>query len=250
MLASTLRRSHRSGPGLVEEGYIVSHQVEDFCCVGAIGTGALEVGLAAEFVPERPPHSTGNEPALDPEDDVAEEGHPAGGPDAAVHPSGGGCIGVEKTRERGAALPRVDVQRPARDVPDHDLGRELVALDPRGLAPLTGQKRDQRAQHFVGAPEPFTRDLDDGMRPSGFAQLIENKSRLPAPVHQGRPPSIRSNGKPERQRPLMHGPLPGRDGDQVAGRQIRQLGTGLGVGGVKLAGHQQIVGSPALRSPT
>ncbi len=35
----------------------------------AIGTRALDVALAAKPVPERPPHSIGNEPALDLEDD-------------------------------------------------------------------------------------------------------------------------------------------------------------------------------------
>ena len=65
------------------------------------------------------------------------------------YPSGGGRVGFEKARERSAALPRIDVKRPARDVADHRLGREFVALDLGGLARLTGQKRDQRAQHLV-----------------------------------------------------------------------------------------------------
>ena len=192
----------------------------------------------------------GDEPAFDPEDDVAEESHPAGRPDVAAHPSRCRRVGVEKPRERGAPLPRIDVERPARDVADHDLGREVVALDPGRLALLTRQKRDQRAQHFAGAPKPFARDLDDGMRPTGFAQVVEHKSGLPAPAHEGRPPSIRSEGEPERQRPLLDGPLAGRDRDQVAGGQVRQLGARLGVGGVKLAGHEQIVGRPALRNST
>jgi len=46
----------------------------------------------------------------------------------------------------------------------------------------------------------------------------------------------------------MNGPLPGRDYDQVASGQVRQLGASLGVGGLKLAGHQEVVGRPALRS--
>ena len=204
--------------------------------------------MAAEFVRERPSHSIGDKPAFDPEDDVAEEGHPAGWPDVAPYPSRGRRIGVEKPSERGAPSREKMSSAQLGDVADHDLGREVVVLDPRRLALLTRQKRDQRAQHFVGAPEPFARDLDDGMRPTGFAQLVEHKSRLPAPAHEARPPSIRSEGEPERQRPLMDGPLPGRDGDQVAGGQVRQLGASLGVGGVKFAGHQEIVGRPALRS--
>jgi len=126
-------------------------------------------------------------------------------------------------------------------------GRELVALDSDGFAPLTGQKRDKRAQHFARPAEPFARDLDDGMRPAGFAQAIEHKSGLPAPTYKARPPSIRSEGVPERQCPLMHGAHAGRDRDQVAGRQVRQLGAELGAGGMKLARHQEIVGRPALR---
>jgi hypothetical protein len=132
MSASTLRRSH-GGPGLVEERYIVSHQVEDFGSVRAVGTRALDVALAAEFVRERPSHAIGDEPAFDAEDDVAEERHPAGWPDTVANPPRGGRIGVEKTSERGATLPRVDVERPARHVADHDLRREVVALDPGRL---------------------------------------------------------------------------------------------------------------------
>ena len=130
------------------------------------------------------------------------------GLNATPHPLRGGRIGVEKERERGAPLPRIYVQRPARDVADHDLGREFVVLDAGGLVPLTGQKGDQRAQHFARTTEPFPRDLDDRMRPTGFAQVVEHQSGFPAPAHEGRPPSSRSEGIPERQRPLVYGALP------------------------------------------
>jgi hypothetical protein len=48
--ASTPSRSRLDGPGLVQEGYIGSHRVEDFGGAGAVGTRALDVALAAEFV--------------------------------------------------------------------------------------------------------------------------------------------------------------------------------------------------------
>jgi len=127
-------------------------------------------------------------------------------------------------------------------------GRELVALDSDGFAPLTGQKRDKRAQHFARPAEPFARDLDDGMRPAGFAQAIEHKSGLPAPTYKARPPSIRSEGVPERQCPLRDGTLAAGDRDQVAGRQVGQLSAGRGAGRVELAGHEEIIGCPALRN--
>jgi hypothetical protein len=44
------------------------------------------------------------------------------------------------------------------------------------------------------------------------------------------------------------GPLPRRDGDQVAGHQAQQLGARLCVSWVKLTGHEQIAGSLALWS--
>jgi|SRR5271166_3220828 len=106
MSASTPRRSHPGGPGLVEEGYIISHQVQDLGRVRAVGTRALDVRLTAEIVRERPPHSAGDEPAFDPKDDVAEERHPTGRPDVAAHPSRGRRIGLKKPSERGPALPR------------------------------------------------------------------------------------------------------------------------------------------------
>ena len=94
-------------------------------------------------------------------------------------------------------------------------------------------------------PSRATSTID--VRPTGFAQVVEHHSGFSAPAHEGRPISIRSEGVPERQRPLVDGPLPGRDRDQVAGGQVRQLGARLGVGGVKLAGHEEVVGRPALR---
>jgi hypothetical protein len=87
---STPRRSHPGGPSLVEQGYILSHQVKDVGSVRAVGTRALEVGLAAKFVRVRPPQSTVDEAAFDPEDDVAEERHPPGRPNATPHPVRGG----------------------------------------------------------------------------------------------------------------------------------------------------------------
>lgn len=61
--------------------------------------------------------------------------------------------------------------------------------------------------------------------------------------------SIRSEGVPEGQRPLMDGAVPGRDLNQLAGAQARQLSAGLGVGGVKFTCHQEVISRPALRCP-
>jgi len=134
-------------PNLVQDRQIGPSQFQDFGRVGAVWTRALEVGLAAEIVRQRPPHSIDDKPALDSEDDVPEERHPAQGPDATSHPSGGGRVGFEKARERSPALPRVDVKRPARDVTDHRLGREFVALDPGGLG--GSQDRSATSGHSI-----------------------------------------------------------------------------------------------------
>ena len=91
---------------------------------------------------ERPPHSIGDKPAFNPEDDMPAEGHSARRTNVAAHPAGGERIGLEKTRERGAALTRTEVNRLARDIADHLLWREFVALKLGGLALCTGQKRD------------------------------------------------------------------------------------------------------------
>jgi hypothetical protein len=71
---STPRRSHHRDPGLIQPRYIVSHEFEDFVGVGALGTCALDVDLAAKLLGELPPHPIGDKAALDPEDDVPEEG--------------------------------------------------------------------------------------------------------------------------------------------------------------------------------
>jgi hypothetical protein len=81
--------SHHGGSGLIQPRYIVSQEFEDFRGVGAPSTRALYVDLAAKLLGERPPHSIGDKAALDPEDDVPNEGHSTRRTD------------VEKTRERG-----------------------------------------------------------------------------------------------------------------------------------------------------
>jgi hypothetical protein len=60
--------------------------------------------LAAKLLAHRPPHSIGDKAALDPEDDVPEEGYSTRRTDVAADPLSGGCIRSEKTRERSAAL--------------------------------------------------------------------------------------------------------------------------------------------------
>ena len=75
---------------------------------------------------------------------------------------------MEKTRERSAPLPRIDVERPAGNVADHDLRREFVALDPGGMPLLTSQKRHEWAQHFVGAPKGVAAAVSDSQH---IAQL-------------------------------------------------------------------------------
>jgi hypothetical protein len=111
-----MAKARRDGrPSLVEKGQIGLHQVEDVGGVGALWTRALDVGLPAKFVRHRPPHSIGDKAALDPEDDVPVGRHSARWTDIASHPLGGGGPGLEKTRERSAALPRIEVNRPGGD---------------------------------------------------------------------------------------------------------------------------------------
>jgi len=98
------RRSHHRDSGLIQPRYIVSHEFKDFRGVGAPSTGALDVDLAAKLLCHRPPHSIGDKAALDPEEDVPEEGYSAHRTDIASCPLGGGRIGLKKTRERSAAL--------------------------------------------------------------------------------------------------------------------------------------------------
>jgi hypothetical protein len=179
-----------------------------------------------------------DKPALDPEDDMPKEGHSACRTDIAPHPSSGDRIGLEKSRERGTPLSRIDVQRPTRDIADHLLTWEFVALDSCGGARLAREKRDEWTQDFAGAPEALACDLNDRMGPTGFAQLVEREPRFSTPARKAGRPSIRTKGVPESQRPLMDGPLAGGDPDQLATGPVEQLGASLGVCGVKLTGHQ------------
>jgi hypothetical protein len=96
--------SDHGGSGLIQPRYIVSHEFEDFRGVGPTGTRALYVDLAAKVVGERPPQSIGDKAALDPEDDVPEEGHSARRTDVASYPLGGWGPDLEKPRERSSTL--------------------------------------------------------------------------------------------------------------------------------------------------
>jgi hypothetical protein len=96
--------SHNGDPRLIQLRYVVSHEFEDFRGVGAAETRALEINLAAKLVGQRPSHSIDDEAALDPKDDMPEEGHSARRTDVAPYKSSGRRIGLEKSRERSAAL--------------------------------------------------------------------------------------------------------------------------------------------------
>src|SRR5271157_5679933 len=100
---------------------------------------------------------------------MTEEGDPADRPDVGPHPSGCRCIGIKKASESRLSLARMDVHGPAGNFPDHGLCREIIVSYLTWLARFAGQKGDERAQHAAGAPEPLARDLDDRMRPTGFA---------------------------------------------------------------------------------
>jgi hypothetical protein len=41
---------HHGGSGVIQPRYIISHEFEDFCDVGAAGTRALEINLAAKLI--------------------------------------------------------------------------------------------------------------------------------------------------------------------------------------------------------
>ena len=75
-------------PNLVQDRQIGSGQFQDFCVVGRVGIRALDVALAAKFVPQRPAQSIGDQPAFDAKNYVAEEGDPTRWPDVGPHPSG------------------------------------------------------------------------------------------------------------------------------------------------------------------
>jgi hypothetical protein len=47
------------------------------------------------------------------------------------------------------------------------------------------ERQGQRVQHFAGAPERFARDLDDGVRPSGFAQACRTQVGVPRAGSRG-----------------------------------------------------------------
>jgi hypothetical protein len=94
MSVSAPRRSHYGNPNLVKQWYIVSHESEDFSRVRAVATRAFIIDLAAKLVSERPPHSIDHKPALDPEDDMPEEGHAARWTDVASYPSSGSRVGL------------------------------------------------------------------------------------------------------------------------------------------------------------
>ena len=164
---------------------------------------------------------------------MAEEGDPTGRFDIGPYPSGGGGIGFEKAGERGPSLARMDVHGPAGNPADRGFRREIVVSYLNWFAGFAGQKGDERAQHAAAAPEPFARDLDNRMRLPGFTQVVEDKPWLSVPAHKARRASICSKGIPERQRPLLDGPSAGRDLDQFASRQERQLVARLGVGRMK-----------------
>jgi hypothetical protein len=168
-------RSHHSDPRLIQPRNIVAHEFKDFGRVRAVATRAFKIDLVAKLIGQRPSNSICDKAALDPEDDVPEEGYSARWTDIASYPLGGGGAGLEKTRERRAALPRIEVNRPGWNVSDHILRREIITFDLRELTRLTGEKRNERAQDYAGAPEPLSRDLNDGVRPTGFTQVVEHR---------------------------------------------------------------------------
>ena len=170
------------------------------------GIRALDVALTAEFVRQRPAQSIDDQPAFDAKNDMAEEGDPTGRSDIGPYPSGGGGISFEKAGESGPSLARMDVHGPAGNPANHGLRREIVVSYLTWFARFAGQKGDERAQHVAAAPEPLARDLDNRMRPPGFAQIVEDKPWLSRPAHKGRWASIRSKGVPEGQRALLDGP--------------------------------------------
>ena len=100
----TPKRSHHSDPRLIQPRYIASHEFEDFGRVRAIATRAFIIDLAAKLLGQRPSHSIGDKPALDPEDYVPKEGHSASRANVAPYPLSGERLSLEKTRERSAAL--------------------------------------------------------------------------------------------------------------------------------------------------
>ncbi len=71
-----------------------------------------------------------------------------------------------------------------RNIVDHLLRGEFVALKLDCFALFTGQKRDQRAQHCARPPEPLPSNRDDRMQPTSFAQAVEYELLLSAPAHE------------------------------------------------------------------
>jgi hypothetical protein len=148
-------------PDFVEDRQIVPCKSQDFGIVAGVGIRALDVGLTAKFVRQRPAQSIDDQPAFNAENDMAEEGDPTGRSDIGPYPPGGSGISFEKAGESGPTLARMDIHRPARNLANHGLRREIVVSCLTWFAWFAGQKGGEREQHAAAPPEPLARDLDN-----------------------------------------------------------------------------------------
>jgi len=170
VLSSRVVRNHL-GADLIEARNVLAHEVKDVGSVAALRPRAFDVPFPPKPITQGPPHATIDKAALDAKHHVAEERHATGRPHMMAKPSRGCGVRLDEPRQRGAALPRIEVVRPTWDVADDGFGRELIGLLAHRVGQLARQQRNDRAQQFACAAIAPARDRYNTVRPACLAQL-------------------------------------------------------------------------------
>jgi len=116
-------------PDAVQDGDVGSYKALNLDCLAALQVGALEINLSSKLVRRFPTQSISHKSALNSKHDMPEQCDLTAGGNPTAYPSRRRAVRSQKPRVRGPAFSRIDVKRPARDVADHDLRRELVVYD-------------------------------------------------------------------------------------------------------------------------
>ena len=117
------------GPDVVQDWDVGSDKALNLNCLMAFQSGALEINLSSKLVRRFPTQSISHKSALNSKHDMPEQCDLTAGGNPTAYPSRRRAVRSQKPRVRGPAFSRIDVKRPARDVADHDLRRELVVYD-------------------------------------------------------------------------------------------------------------------------
>ena len=233
------------GAGLVEAGDVLAHEVEDVGSVAAFRSRTFDVRLPSKSIAQRPAQATLDKSALDAKDQVAEERRAAARPYVTAEPNRGRGVRLEKPRESGATLPRMEVVRPTRRVADQDFGRKPIGLLVHRLDQLPRQQRDEGAQQFARTAIAQARGLDEAVGPSCFVQLIEDQLRLASGTRVAERARAAAESPPEGERPFMKRTRSTSDLGQLTGWHALQLAPPHRVGRMQFAHHQEIVGGAA-----